>query len=417
MVLSTLVARDALVSLARVGTFVCEGLLIYVLILNAVRSPRVLRASIWALMAAAAFLGSLAIYQEATRKFDGQFGGLMQHKFEDKSSDESDTEGPRPLVYSREKVAHSERAAGPMGDPNFFAQVLIMLLPLALLRVRHERGAVPKLLAGLLSILLFCGILLTYSRGGALTVVLLIALLVGWRYLRLRHLVLAGLGAALLVQFVSPGYLMRVDSIAKVRSLSERIKPVDVDPATTGRLTEMLAAMNVFLDHPWIGVGPAQFTPFYSMEYMADPSVSFKHIFVPREAHSLYLETLAEEGLIGFVVFMSIIAFTGLRLWQQRRRWLGVDVELADTATAFVLSLVAFLGTSVFLHLAYQRYFFLFLGLAGACVQISLYEAAAREAGVDAKELEIRSRGRRAGVRRAGPTRHEPGCAASCCAS
>ena len=42
--------------------------------------------------------------------------------------------------------------------------------------------------------------------------------------------------------------------------------------------------------------------------------------------------------------------------------------DLANIATAFLLALVAYMGTSVFLHLSYPRYFWMILALASAAI-------------------------------------------------
>jgi hypothetical protein len=54
-----------------------------------------------------------------------------------------------------------------------------------------------------------------------------------------------------------------------------------------------------------------------------------------------------------------------------RRLWSTSRPELAHLATAFIFSILGYLSTAVFLHFSYQRFFWLFLALAGAFVQIS----------------------------------------------
>ena len=418
LLLSTLVARDARLALNSVGGFVLEGLVVYFLILNAMRSLRTLRGIVWTLLAVAAVLSCLGLYQELRRDYTQYFWGLAPRDLADGIGDEAREEGGRPLFYARSKVLYTHRAMGPVGDANFFAQALIMLAPLALWKLRYARGAARLAAAGL-GLLLFSGIFLTYSRGGALTLMLLALLLAALGYVRLRHLVLGVVGLVLLVLLVAPGYLARVDSVADVLSLGQRTRPVDVDPATRGRLTEMLAAMHVFFDHPLLGVGPGQFMPYYSADYMRAASVAFKYIDKPREAHSLYVAVAAEGGVLGFLSFFGIIAVAMWRLWRERQRWLGVRCEYADAATACLLSLVGYLGTSVFLHLAYQRYYWLFLGLAGATAQTLASEPLPLAPPPEASPVG-HWRAAPAAVRPATPARTAPGAErgdGACCAS
>mgnify|MGYP006176969325 CR=1 FL=1 len=46
--------------------------------------------------------------------------------------------------------------------------------------------------------------------------------------------------------------------------------------------------------------------------------------------------------------------------------WLNRRPELADLATGFILALGAYLGTGVFLHLSYERYYWILIALAAA---------------------------------------------------
>jgi O-antigen ligase len=142
------------------------------------------------------------------------------------------------------------------------------------------------------------------------------------------------------------------------------------DTSLRGRATEMLAALRVFLAHPVLGVGPGQYKPFYAEKYQSDPQFAFKHIPEARGAHNLYLQMAAETGIIGLAVFMAIVLLILHRLWQVRCHWVHRDPESANLATALFLGLMAYLVHSMFAHLAYERYFFLFLALAGAAVQI-----------------------------------------------
>jgi hypothetical protein len=50
----------------------------------------------------------------------------------------------------------------------------------------------------------------------------------------------------------------------RCRTLGKQDAKVAPDGAIKGRATEMLAALAVYLDHPFIGVGPGQYVPFYS---------------------------------------------------------------------------------------------------------------------------------------------------------
>ncbi|MCZ6667761.1 MAG: O-antigen ligase family protein, partial [Gammaproteobacteria bacterium] len=173
-----------------------------------------------------------------------------------------------------------------------------------------------------------------------------------------------------LVAIVSPGYFVRMQTIFGVEGLVSETTEHKPDAVTRGRLTEMMAAGKAFLDHPILGVGPHNYSTFYSIKYMNDPTIALRQLNINRRAHSLYPELAAETGIFGFTAFMGIVFLMLYRLGNVRRLWSTSRPELAHLATAFIFSILGYLSTAIFLHLSYQRYFWLFLALAGAFVQI-----------------------------------------------
>ena len=85
--------------------------------------------------------------------------------------------------------------------------------------------------------------------------------------------------------------------------------------------------------------------------------------------HNTYLELLVESGILGFTCFMAIVVVTIRNLLRAGRYWAGKRPEYAHLCMACMLSIGAFLATSLFLHLAFPRYFWLLMGLAGAAAK------------------------------------------------
>jgi putative inorganic carbon (HCO3(-)) transporter len=386
MLVSALGAKGPEAATDYVVTYVLEGIVLYWLVTNAIRSRASLRQVIWTLLAAGALLGALATYQEVTGDFEQQFGGLAQRNSEYQQLLQLDLDDPATLeLLESFEGGRNSRAEGPVNEANRFAQILLVLLPLALYTFRTAQGRAQRLGAIGAGLLIFAGMAVSGSRAAfsVLVVIALLASQVGW--IRRSHLLLGALVVGLVIPVVAPKYGQRIVSIGNVTALveDEPTATVTADGAMRGRVTEMLAAVQAFLDHPSLGVGPGQYFRFYSLEYQQkDPRLKFRDLQVARRAHSLYAEMAAELGAIGLAVFLSIFGVLLRGLERARRRWGGSRTEQGDLATAFIFSLLAYLGTSVFLHLSYQRYLWFLLALAGVALHLLTSSARAERGAV-----------------------------------
>ncbi|MDQ2695162.1 MAG: O-antigen ligase family protein [Pseudomonadota bacterium] len=372
-------AVDFNIAMRWIWEYLTEGIILYFLLVNVIRSLEALKRVIWVLLIAAGLLGSLSLFQEVTQSYDMEFGGLAQRNVEYWTDEHraSDQDG---LFRTREKVGNVNRARGPVDDPNRFSQILLMVLPLGVFIFWQGRSGIKaRVAAGAVLLLGFCGVLVTYSRGAFVTCALLSLFVAMLGYIRFRQLAIGSVLLALIVLIAAPGYVVRMQSILGAQGLVSETAEVEPDAVTRGRVTEMLAALNVFLDYPVTGVGPGQYAPFYSVEYMQDPEIAYRDIDDTRRAHTLYFEFAAETGIFGIGIFGLIVFINARRLLHYRRRYLSARPDLAHLATALLCSLIAFLSTSIFLHLAFQRYLWLMLAIIGA----SLFIMREAENGVD----------------------------------
>jgi O-antigen ligase len=358
---STLLSADVESSALAISLFLSEGLLLYILVVNVIRSTAMLRQVIWALLLAGAVMGAVSIWQETTQSYNNVLGGLAQIN-EIGFGVGEDTGGTivRP------------RLAGPIGEQNRYAQVLLVLVPLGLFRFWGEKQLAWRALAGICTLLIISGILLTFSRGAAVALGGLFLTMAALRYIRLRDLLVVGVTIALLIGIVAPQQLIRLGSLAGVGALLGS-QEENADGALVGRATSNLAALNAFLDHPVLGVGPGQYFRRFSQEYGND--LGLRHFDTQRRAHNLYLETAADLGIVGFSMFMSVIAATLIPLWRLRRRLRTTRPDLANIAASFFLSIVGYLYTGVFLHLSYERYFWILLALGAVAAAVIRHDA------------------------------------------
>jgi len=371
MLISSLFARNPGIALQRIGEFLLEGVALYFLVLNAIRNLTTLKRVMRVLMLTAALLGSLSLYQGITRSYGNEFWGLAQRTLELELAERTDS-GNTQIGRKEPAVRLADRAGGPIGDPNRYAQNLMIVLPFAVFLFWDERRFTRRLTAVVAAGLILCGVLLTYSRGAFVTMVGLLVLMVFLRYIRPAHFLGAVVALLLLIAAAAPAYYKRMETMLGVQGLFAPESGARPDAVTRRRTTEMLAALKVFVDHPLFGVGPGQYMPFYAGTYQRSIDIALQHIGKPRRAHNLYFEMAAETGLVGLGMFLVIVFLLLRQLARARRRWARGRPDLANLATVFLFSLLAYLGTAVFLHLSFERYYWLLVALASVALRIGL---------------------------------------------
>lgn len=362
LVVATLFSSYVAAAANNLFLFLTEGLLLFFLVTNAIRKPATVRRVLWVLLIAGGAMGGLSIVQELTHSYGNSYLGFAQVQ----------TQGF--LVEDTSQVLRP-RLAGPIGEENRYAQILLVLVPIGLTRIWGERQRALRLLGALMTILIVGGILLTFSRGATVGLAVIVLAMVVLREIGLRRLTLIGLALAVALVAIAPDYLVRIQSLTGVEGLVSQDAP-NPDSAIVGRTTSNLAAFNTFFEHPLVGVGPGQYVAEYSAR--AGNELGLRYFYGNRRAHNLYLEIAADTGILGLLAFLAIVFATMRGLLSMRRFWRDRDAGHANLATALLLALVGYLASGLFLHLAYERYFWVLVAIAASTYWSLHREAAAR---------------------------------------
>ena len=166
------------------------------------------------------------------------------------------------------------------------------------------------------------------------------------------------------VVFVNPEVTTRLASLERLKVFFSRTHGTSEAPDSSAilRYEESVAAWRV------LGVGPGHFSYFYSIPYTN--RIGLMQQTKGYRGHNLYLETLAETGLIGLLSFLAIIFVVMRGLWKEHQRLARSCLELDYVAIGFFLSLAAYAISAVFAHLSYQRYFWLLVAVSSAAARI-----------------------------------------------
>jgi glycosyltransferase involved in cell wall biosynthesis/O-antigen ligase len=354
MLWSTTLAADRAVADARLLEHL-RGFAICSVVVMLGQSAHALRRAAWTFVGSAALLSGLALVQIATNDFTYEFGGLARIKY--------------AQIYG---TTFEPRIAGPLGDPNFFAQILLLSVPVALQLAWTTRG-VSRMLGFIAAGMAGVATVFTYSRGGALALGAVLLLSVIVRGIDLRKMAVISAAFVLVLWVALPGeFARRLTTLSQLVPGSEEV--LRPDSSFGERKMFAAAAWGMFQDHMITGVGAGNYG-LHFLDYAQRVGSDARLYVTPTEGyypHNLYLEVAAETGLAGVVPFGLTLVVCFLYLSRARRTLLASgDVSSAGLAAGWSIALGGYLLTSLFLHGDFIRYWWLMVGFAGAFYRLT----------------------------------------------
>lgn len=364
VIISFLVAADKDRALNEVLDMGKDIVIIYC-ILFALRQPQNWKQTAWLIMITTALLASLSFYQLITHNYQQTFFNLAQVTM-DKVFGDSTT----------------PRVGGPINAPNLWGQILVAVSTLIIFRLLHEKSFLVKLVTLLMLAIISYVILNTYSRGAYLVLALDVVLIL---FVFEKHfnplIAFAGLAVLiLLIPFVPATYRDRFLTLSAFTAQNG----IYQDTSFRGRTSEMLTGLAMFTSHPILGVGTANYLTNYQ-RYAQLIGIEFRA--QARDPHSLYIQVLAETGILGAITFFGLIISlisTLNRTCRAIERSPGLE-DWLPWISAIRMSIISYLLTSVILHNAYIRYFWILVAMALAGIQITytLLNAAERRRAIE----------------------------------
>jgi O-antigen ligase len=249
----------------------------------------------------------------------------------------------------RADILASGRLVGGIGDPNALAAALLPALGilLFLLAVPHNRRAQVLLLSG--AAICAYAILATESRGGlvGLGVMLAAAILFGGRartHVLAVFLALSGLAVAYFTVVAAPTALARVTAFSS--------------GGGSGRTDLWNVGARVAENHPVVGVGIGNFQAVESRYAFGTFNLPRFDLVsnTPTVVHNMYLNVLAELGIVGLVLFVVVIAYAlhaaCAGVWAFERT---NDLEMEMLGRGFVVGVIGLLASDIFLSAQYEK--------------------------------------------------------------
>lgn len=307
------------------------------------------RQAVWALIIAGIFMGSISVFQTVTRAYDNSFFGFG--RWESQSSGEQ----------SR------NRLTGPYDNPNAYSQIMVVIFALALERFWHEKRSLLRIFAGWAAIVSSLAVIFTYSRGGVLTLIATIGVVFLLNRPRILPVLITASLALALILLLPSDYTQHISTLQDL--LPSQNNNQVYDSSFRGRLSENIAAWQMFLKHPIVGVGLGNYETQYQI-YSRQIGLDSRR--VTRSPSSLYLEILSEQGLIGALVFIwfAYIIFSGLFLARKQFAAIGLP-DQANLTMALIAGFSGYLIAAIVKNSAYANVYWILAGMAIGAIQVA----------------------------------------------
>ena len=254
------------------------------------------------------------------------------------------------------RTAGGSRIFGPpdsfLTDNNAFGLAINVCLPILFFLARSERRRWLRLSLYLCFGAGIVTVLLTYSRGGLLGLVVVLGAIM----LRTRHKILAAFAVTIAVfailALAPPEWMHRMGRFAEG----------NLDATANQRLVSWGTAWNFSHDFPVTG-GSFDALPdeFIFKRYQPRPLPDGLPSSGP---HSIYFQLLADQGFVGLALFLVLIASCFLSLLRVRRTARRVPEAswLVDYTLMIEIALLAFMTSGAFLGFVYLDLIYQMIG-------------------------------------------------------
>ena len=241
------------------------------------------------------------------------------------------------------------RLVGTFEDPNLFSSYLVISFCILLM----SRIVDPKLWKTMAALAILASIVLTGSRAVIPAVLfgLLVAVLSARRSQVARRQIWRTVSVGM--AFVAASFLVW-NPLESLESVT-RIITSDDTISSDGRIRLWSVAWSMWQEHPVLGVGIGQYR-----------AVADQYVFggVSNIAHNTYLSFLAETGLVGLVILVSLPLAVFIRVIRSRRRGNVFAPLLA-------LGLAAVAVQALTLNLENSRALWALLGISAAICEVA----------------------------------------------
>ena len=254
---------------------------------------------------------------------------------------------------------------GVVGAPGWFANsgdfgaAMCLFLPISwryYMACKDHASRLKRLLLLSMPGAALIGVLACSSRGAQLGV----AAVVLWELGKSRYKV----RALVLVTIVGI-----IGAVTLPEEQWQRFNTAGSDTTSTLRLTYWKRGIVMTKEHPVLGIGYAQWMPYYRNKYRGE---------VAQVSHNIFVQCMSELGLVGLLVFLSMIFGTFYTNAKTRKMTKGLRARdpprnplLFHLSHGLDAALVGFLVSGFFVTILYYPFFWINLTMTAVCYALA----------------------------------------------
>ena len=267
------------------------------------------------------------------------------------------------------------RVSGRAGHSNWLAMIILLILPLNIYWYSTAISRRLKLFIFSIVSIEVIALVLTFTRTGLVIGVVLAALLLAKRFVRISPVRVFMVLFALVIAWVL------LPAAYKERVLSP--KQYTTSKSVQSRMVLQTAAAEYFAENPAFGLGLGGF----GLEFMHENNETARlmQFMVQRQGwlpvfigtHNMYLQLGCDTGVLGLFLFLAFVLTMAKALSREEQRYReNGDEQGAALAASLLVSLLGFMLCAVFLHALTQKIWWM---VAAAAVALPLYHVDFRE--------------------------------------
>ena len=251
--------------------------------------------------------------------------------------------GIDPIHWQQADLVRT-RSIGTLGNPDFLAGFLAIVLPLSLGALFSAKNPKSRWLFVLSTIFIVSGCLLSYSRGGWLALLSggIVFFILSSAKIPKKQLVI------LFLIVVALFFLIKVGDRHKEFSIISRVKNFASlqDPSVSARFHLWKTALSLSLQHPLLGNGPGAFT-YLALPYRKnEPMFLRTRLAMPERVHNDFLEIMVAFGIPALLVYLSLLVLSLFNLFRNARSSTEQSIFWAGMFSA----LIAFMVQGLFVY-------------------------------------------------------------------